>query len=77
MLFLNTVYAERTGKIYFRMEDAGMINSGVNPESGLAEIMELKGHPFFLGTQFHPEFTSRPLSPQPLFREFIRAATKG
>ncbi|MEK9166265.1 MAG: CTP synthase [Patescibacteria group bacterium] len=60
-----------------QLEDAGMIISGVNPESGLAEIMELKGHPFFLGTQFHPEFTSRPLSPQPLFREFIRAATKG
>ena len=58
------------------MAAGGMIISGTNPESGLAEIMELKGHPFFVGTQFHPEFTSRPLSPHPLFREFIRAAIK-
>ena len=58
------------------LEKRGMIFSGVNPERNLVEIMELKNHPFFLGTQFHPEFKSRPLDPHPLFREFIRAAIK-
>ncbi len=56
------------------LEKRGMIFSGVNPERNLVEIMELKNHPFFLGTQFHPEFKSRPLDPHPLFQEFIRAA---
>lgn len=54
----------------------GMIFSGINPERNLAEIIELKEHPFFLASQFHPEFKSRPLTPHPLFREFIRAAAK-
>ena len=58
------------------LEQKGMIVSGLNPEKGLAEIIELKNHPFFVGTQFHPEYKSRPLLPHPLFREFIRAATK-
>lgn len=53
---------------------AGLKIVGVNPESDLAEIVELSGHPFFVGTQFHPEFKSRPLHPHPLFREFVRAA---
>lgn len=57
-----------------RLEKRGLIASGVNPERGLVEIMELEGHPFFMGTQFHPELKSRPLRPHPLFREFIRAA---
>ena len=52
----------------------GLTVGGVNPQRNLVEIMELKKHPFFLGTQFHPEFKSRPLSPHPLFRAFIRAA---
>jgi CTP synthase len=42
----------------------------------LAEIIEIKDHPFFIGVQFHPEFKSKPLSPHPLFREFIRAALR-
>jgi len=50
--------------------------NGVNPEKDLVEIIELKNHPFFLGTQFHPEFKSRPLRPHPLFREFIRACLR-
>ena len=58
------------------LEKAGMVFSGVNPERNLIEIIELKDHPFFLGTQFHPELKSRPLAPHPLFREFIRAAIK-
>ncbi|KKU51597.1 MAG: CTP synthase [Candidatus Sungbacteria bacterium RIFCSPLOWO2_02_FULL_47_9] len=58
------------------LEARGLIVSGVNPERNLVEIVELKNHPFFVGTQFHPEFKSRPLNPHPLFREFIRAAAK-
>ena len=55
-------------------ERKGMIFSGINPERNLVEIIELKNHPFFAGTQFHPELKSRPLDPHPLFREFIRAS---
>jgi CTP synthase len=55
------------------LEAKGMIMSGINLERDLVEIIELKNHPFFVGTQFHPEFKSRPLNPHPLFREFIRA----
>jgi CTP synthase len=53
---------------------AGMIASGVSPDESLVEIMEVVDHPFMLGSQFHPEFRSRPDRPQPLFREFIGAA---
>ena len=56
------------------LEKKGMIMAGVNPERNLVEIIELKNHPFFVATQFHPEYKSRPLRPHPLFREFIRAA---
>lgn len=58
------------------LESKGLIISGINPESNLVEIIELKNHPFFIGTQFHPEFKSRPLNPHPLFREFIKATIK-
>jgi CTP synthase len=54
----------------------GLILSGLSPDSCLVEIVELKDHPWFLGCQFHPEFKSRPMSPHPLFREFIRASLK-
>lgn len=54
----------------------GLVVSGVNPERDLVEIIELRDHPFFVGTQFHPEFKSRPLKPHPLFREFINSAIK-
>jgi len=56
------------------LEAKGMVMAGINPEKDLVEIIELKNHPFFVGTQFHPEFKSRPLRPHPLFREFIRVA---
>lgn len=56
------------------IQEAGMVVSGVNPDRNLVEIVELKDHPWFVGVQFHPEFTSRPNRPQPLFREFIKAA---
>ena len=55
------------------LEKKGLIIAGVNPEKNLVEIIELKNHPFFVATQFHPEFKSRPLNPHPLFREFIKA----
>ncbi len=55
-------------------EKAGMIPSGMNPDSGLVEIMELKGHPWFIGVQFHPEYRSSVLNPHPLFVNFIKAA---
>jgi CTP synthase len=54
----------------------GLVISGVNPDRDLVEIIELKNHPFFVGTQFHPEFKSRPLNPHPLFKEFIKASIK-
>ncbi len=57
-------------------QTAGMLFSGINPESGLSEIIELPNHPFFLASQFHPEFTSRPLRPNPLFQGFIDASLK-
>ncbi len=56
------------------IDDAGLQVVGINPETELVEIVELTDHPFFIGTQFHPEFKSRPLRPQPLFRDFVKAA---
>ncbi len=54
------------------LEKNGMIFSGINPEKKLAEIIEIKNHPFFVAVQFHPEFKSRPLKPHPLFKGFIK-----
>lgn len=61
-----------------QLEEAGMVFSGVSPDNKLMEIAELpkNKHPFFLGTQFHPELQARPLAPHPLFTEFIKAALK-
>jgi CTP synthase len=55
------------------LSNAGVIFSGLSPDGKLVEIVELENHPFFVGTQFHPEFKSRPDRPQPLFRDFIEA----
>jgi CTP synthase len=57
-----------------RLEAAGLVVSGTSPDERLVEIIELAGHPFFVASQFHPEFKSRPERPAPLFREFVRAA---
>ena len=57
-----------------QFEEAGMVPSGTNPESGLVEIVELPGHPFFIGVQYHPELKSSVENPQPIFVHFIRAA---
>jgi CTP synthase len=58
------------------MEKEGFLFSGTSPDGRLVEIIELKDHPWFLASQFHPEFTSRPTRPQPLFRDFIEASIK-
>lgn len=54
----------------------GMVISSTSPDNSLVEAVELKDHPWFVGTQFHPEYKSRPNRPHPLFREFIKAALK-
>jgi len=59
-----------------KLEDKGLIFSGEWPETGLMEIVELKNHPFMLGSQFHPEFKSRPHRPHPLFAAFMGAAVQ-
>jgi CTP synthase len=56
------------------IESAGLRISGTSPDGRLVEMVELPDHPWFLAVQFHPEFTSRPNRPQPLFREFVKAA---
>ncbi len=58
------------------LEEAGMVMSGVSPDNRLVEIAEIKDHPFMLGTQFHPEFLSRPNRPHPLFSAFVEAVCK-
>jgi CTP synthase len=58
------------------LTEKGLILSGLSPDGALVEIVELLDHPWFLGCQFHPEFKSRPMSPHPLFRDFIRHALK-
>lgn len=57
-----------------RLAEAGLVFSGLSPDKRLVEIVELKGHPFFVASQFHPEFKSRPTRPHPLFRDFLKAA---
>ncbi len=57
-----------------RFASLGALASGINPERDLVEILELSGHPFFVGVQFHPEFRSKPLDPHPLFQGFVAAA---
>lgn len=55
-------------------EDAGFIASGINPDNNLIEIMELNGHAFYIGVQFHPEYSSTVMKPHPLFIQFVRSS---
>jgi CTP synthase len=64
----NDAYRDALAKVGLRV-------TGVCPDGDLVEIVELEGHPWFVGVQFHPEFRSRPLEPHPLFRDFVAAAT--
>jgi len=66
---INNLYREK-------LEAAGMVFSGQSPNGFLVEIAEIKDHPFMLGSQFHPEFLSRPNKPHPLFNAFIQAAVE-
>ena len=59
-----------------RLKEKGMVISGTSPNGELVEIIEIGDHPWFLGCQFHPEFKSRPMTPHPLFRDFIGASLK-
>jgi CTP synthase len=61
-------------RYHHRLEEAGLVFSGMSPDERLAEFIELPGHPYWVGTQAHPEFKSRPDRPHPLFRELIAAA---
>jgi CTP synthase len=65
---------EYNNKYIEQFEQNGMVLSGTAPDESLVEIVELPGHPWFLGCQFHPEFKSNPMKPHPLFREFIKAS---
>lgn len=58
------------------LEEAGLVISGQSPDGRLVEIIELRGHPWFVASQFHPEFLSRPNHPHPLFRDFVAAAAR-
>jgi CTP synthase len=57
-----------------KLRDSGLTFSGTSPDGKLMEMIEIKGHPFFVGSQFHPELLSRPLRPHPLFMAFVKAS---
>ena len=65
---------EVNARLRSRIEAAGLVCSGTSPDNRLVEFVELPGHPFWVGTQAHPEFKSRPTRPAPLFEAFIGAA---
>ena len=65
----NNLYREQ-------LEQCGVVFSGTSPDNRLVEIIELRGHPWFVASQFHPEFKSRPQRPHPLFRDFVGMALK-
>ena len=65
---------EVNNKYRKELEKNGLIISGVSPDDDLVEMVELKEHPFFVASQFHPEFKSRPWDPAPMFNSFIKAS---
>ena len=65
---------EYNNKYKEQLEKAGMLSTGINPETGLVEVVELKDHPWFVGVQYHPEYKSTVASPHPLFVAFVKAA---
>lgn len=67
---------EFNGAYLEQFESAGMMASGINPDTGLVEIMEIPKHPFFIGVQYHPELKSTVVNPSPLFVHFIEAAKR-
>lgn len=67
---------EYNNKYKHQLEEAGMLTTGVNPDTGLVEIIEIKNHPWFVGVQYHPEYKSTVANPHPLFVSFVEAAAK-
>ncbi|MGB3464840.1 MAG: CTP synthase, partial [Cyclobacteriaceae bacterium] len=67
---------EFNNKYLDAFEKHGMIATGKNPDTNLVEVIELKDHPWFVGTQYHPELKSTVLNPHPLFLKFVKAALK-
>ena len=67
---------EYNNKYAKELEKAGLISSGVNPDTGLVEIVEIKNHPFFIGVQYHPEYKSTVANPHPIFVSFVAAMVK-
>ena len=67
---------EFNNKYKKQLEEAGLLTSGINPETGLVEIIELKDHPFFIGVQYHPEYKSTVANPHPIFVSFVAAMVK-
>jgi len=67
---------EFNNKFREQFESKGMIISGISPDERLVEIIELKDHPWFVASQFHPEFKSRPTKAHPLFESFVAACKK-
>ena len=68
-LTLGTIY-----KTLSRLEEKGMVMSGINEQLGLVEVLEIASHPYFIGCQYHPEFQSKPFQPHPLFAGFVKAS---
>jgi CTP synthase len=66
---VNNAYREK-------LTELGLCESGVSPNKELVEIVEMTDHPWMVGSQFHPEFQSKPIAPHPLFRDFIEASLK-
>ncbi len=67
---------EFNGAYLDEMQNSGLIASGINPDTGLVEVIELENHPFFIGVQYHPEYKSTVANPHPLFVSFVKAAVK-
>jgi CTP synthase len=65
---------EYNNKYADELQNAGLKASGVNPDTGLVEIVELENHPFFIGVQYHPEYKSTVANPHPIFVNFVAAA---
>ncbi len=82
-IYQNTTISERHRHRYefnsdyrTQLENAGLQATGINPETGLVEIIEIKNHPYFIGVQYHPEYKSTVANPHPLFISFVAAAVK-
>jgi CTP synthase len=67
---------EFNGQYKEQLEKAGLKTSGINPETGLVEIIEIENHPFFIGVQYHPEYKSTVANPHPIFVGFVKAAVQ-